>query len=347
MDKESEEKSLPASEKKLRDARKKGQVASSRDLVAGIAFLAVLVFLYLHGERFYADFADLVDSVAQAGDEPFGRVLLESGALAARLVFTTLFPLAAILLLFVVAPAIVAMKGLIFSFDPVKPQLNNISPMAGLKRLVSLRNVVEFAKALVKVVILSALFVTVTASWLNPLFQAPTCGAGCLVPVATGVFVALGAAGALSFVLLGMADVPVQNWLFSRDMRMTRSEYKRERRDIEGDPFIQREFYRLRGEAMSAPRSAAGAGPTVVFVDGNRALAIRFVNGQTPLPAVVGKEEGAAARQCAADAEACGVPVITDPNLIAAMFSRARAGEYIHEDFFGYVSPHLVRLKQV
>lgn len=347
MAKETEEKSLPASEKKLRDARKKGQVASSRDLVAGISFLAVLSFLYIFRARFFGGFVDLVESVARAGSEPFGTALAESGRLAAWLIFATVVPILAILLFFVVVPAIVMMRGLIFSFDPVKPQFQNISPVAGLQRLFSLRSVIEFVKGLVKVVLLSALFITVTIGWLEPLFQAPSCGPGCLAPVATSVLVALGAAGALSFVLLGMADIPIQRWLFSRDMRMTRSEYRRERRDIDGDPFIQREFYRLRSEAMAIPRHGARANPTVVFVDDDRALAIRFVKGETPIPAVVGKADGVAGNRLAAMAGAGGIPVVTDCDLVATIYPRARAGEYLHEDFFSLVSPHLVRLNQV
>lgn len=347
MSKESEEKSLPASEKKLRDARKKGQVSNSRDLLAGISFVAVLCLLFFFQDWFYERFVELVENVTRVDDRPFDTKLLEAGALFFQLLFLVVLPILATLLVFLILPAIGIMRGLIFSFELVKPQFDHLSPVTGFKRIASLRNVIEFTKALLKVAFLSAVFVVIGIGWLNPLFLAPSCGTTCLAPILVGALTAFGIAGAVGFIVLGAADVPVQRWLFARDMRMTRSEYKREQRDIEGDPLIRREFHRLRSEAVSAPRKGSAAHPTLVLVGADRAIALRFVNDETPMPVVVGKGEGKAASQLEAAARSAQIPVVEDADVVKTMFARSQLGQYVHSDFFPLVVPHLVRLNQV
>jgi type III secretion protein U len=345
--KETEEKSLPASEKKLRDARKNGQVSNSRDLSGAVSFIAVLGFFYFFRGWFYERFLELVHTVTQASVQPFDVLLGKAATLIFWLIFTIVGSVLTIMLVFLVLPAIIVMKGLVFSFEPVKPQFDQLSPVTGLKRIASLRNVIEFVKGLVKVVLLSALFVAIGIGWLNPLFQAPACGTDCLAPVLVSALTALGLTGALGFVLLGLADVPIQRWLFGRDMRMTRSEYKREQRDIEGDPMIRREFYRLRREAISMPRQGAKARPTLIIAGGGRALAVRFAKDETPMPIIVGKGDGSAASQLEQASRKANIPVVKDTKLVNTMFERSKLGQYVPSDFFSLIVPHLVRLNLV
>lgn len=347
MSKESEEKSLPASEKKLRDARKKGQVSNSRDLLAGVSFAAVLCLLFFFQGWFYERFVGLVENVTRADERPFDARVMEAGALFFRLLFFVVVPILATLVAFLVLPAIGVMRGLIFSFETVKPQFEHLSPVSGFKRIASLRNVVEFVKALVKVVFLASVFVVIGIGWMNPLFHGPSCGATCLTPILISALTVFGIAGAAGFIVLGLIDVPVQRWLFTRDMRMTRTEYKREQRDIEGDPLIRREFHRLRSEAVAAPRKGPRTTPTLLLVGGGRAIAIRFVKGETPMPIIVGKGEKLAASQLEASARSASTPIVGDAGLVETIFARSQLGQYLHSDFFPLVVPHLVRFNQV
>lgn len=346
-DQDTEEKRFPASAKKLRDARKRGQVANSRDLLSAVSFISVLGLFYFFRGWFYARFMELIEIVTRAGSQPF-EILAPQAILAVFWLFLIMMGLAlAVMLLSLISTAIIMMKGLAFSFEPVKPQISQLSPVAGFKRLASLRNLMEFIKGIAKVILLSSVFLAIGASWLSPLFQAPACAPGCIAPVAFSALVALAFTGALSFVLLGLADIPVQRWLFGRDMKMTRSEYKREHRDIEGDPYIRREFNRLRQEAVSTPFKSARAGPTIVFSGDGRALAIRFVKDETPMPLIAGKATNEAAFQLETAARQMQIPVIKDINLVDAMFDRSTLGQYVHSDFFALVVPHLVALNHI
>lgn len=191
----------------------------------------------------------------------------------------------------------------------MKPQFSQLSPITGFRRLASLRNLMEFSRGDQG----CSTFIDFHCH-RSRLAVANLSGAGVCAwlpgPVAFSALVAFAVTGALSFVILGLADIPVQRWLFGRDMKMTRSEYKREHRDIEGDPYIRREFNRLRQEAVSVPYQSAKAGPTLVFAGNRRAIAIRFVRDETPMPMIAGKASGEDALQLENAARRMQIPVI-------------------------------------
>lgn len=113
-----------------------------------------------------------------------------------------------------------------------------------------MRNVVEFGKILFKVTLLGSVLFLVLRYWLQAMFYVPNCGEACAVPVLLAAIKPILAVAALVFIVLGIMDVSIQRWLFLRDMRMTKTEYKRERKDLEGDPLI------------AGARDAKGSGKT-------------------------------------------------------------------------------------
>ncbi len=183
MTEESEQKSLPASEKKLRDARvKRGQVAHSKDLVTGIALLVMLGFLFFAWPGIRDRILQLLDVAAAATVQPFAQGQQQAIGVALEALVVTSLTLALVVLVTVVAVGMAATGGPIFSFELVKPKFENISPVHGAKRIFSLRNAVDFAKGIVKIICLTSAFWLVLRGSLRPLFQVPGCGQACLGP---------------------------------------------------------------------------------------------------------------------------------------------------------------------
>lgn len=342
MAEEAEEKRLPASDKKLRDARRKGQVSQSRDLVSGFTFLAALAYLYFSWPMLFRRFSELVQTVTLAGDS-FGEVSLRAIRHSFSLLMLATLPLVGIVVVFAVAFGMLGTFGPVFSFEQLKPQFDHINPAKGLQKILSLRNVIEFTKGLIKVVLLASLFVFILAAWLQPFFDAPGCGPSCLEPIIKAVLTPLGVAAALAFVVIGLIDVPIQRWLFLRDMRMTTTEYKREHKDLEGDPLIRHEQQRQRREAVMQPAKLGVRNAVIVFVSGDRALALRYVKGETPVPTVVAKGQGRAADEIMAQARQAGIPIVEDA-AAEALFENANTGSYIGQQVFSPVVRYLVRL---
>jgi type III secretion protein U len=347
MAQESEEKRLPASGKKLREARRKGKVPQSRDLVAGFTIFAALAYLF-YAWPFISDrLFEVVRMVAAWDGNAFG----ETSKLAIRQVFVALFasvaPLAVIVAAMAVVFGMIATRGPVFALDPLKPQFEHINPANGFKRLVSLRNLVEFTKSLIKVLFLALLLAVILLAWLQPLFETPACGSSCIKPMILTIVAPLAIAAALAFILIGLLDVPIQRWLFLRDMRMTRTEYKREQKDLEGDPLIRQELRRQRHEAV-ARMVRLGIGHAVLTLVGDgRLIALRYVPGETPVPIIVAKEQGRAAAELLVTARELDCPIVEDAELVAAMFAKSRTGEYLDASLFSPVVRHLVRLRLV
>jgi type III secretion protein U len=341
MKEETEQKSLPPSVKKLRDARRKGQVSHSRDLVAG--FTLVVMFAYLlfalpslsdHLEKF-------VDVVSQSADRPFAEAWNRTVKLAFEITMLASLPVVAIIVATDLITGMAATFGPVFSFEPVKPKFDNINPAQGLKRIASLRNVVEFAKALIKVAILAGAFWLVLRGSIQALFEMPSCGKTCLAEMAIATLRPFAATAAVAFVAIGLLDLLVQRRLFLRDMRMTRTEAKREVKDLEGDPLIRGERRRMRRQLTTRRRVGLREAVVAVFHH-DRIVGLRYRPGETPIPVVVCKGSGAAGMAMLAEARQLGIPIVDNGALVAALAARHAVGDTVVPDLFKPVADTLV-----
>jgi type III secretion protein U len=340
---QSEEKTLPPTRKKLRDAREKGQVARSRDLTSGISLAGAIGFLMLSGGTIVAAAVAMFET---AGNVAAGDFMLGLDAVSAAVMHAGLWTVLPLLLLgpmLVVIASTVILQGIPFSVDPLMPRLEKINPAEGFKRLFQLRSVVELVKSLVKMALIATLLLVVLMGGLNALVQLPGCGIGC-VP---GVLHALGfplLGGALAiFAVTGLLDVGLQRWLFLRDQKMSPSEAKRERKDSDGDPHLRRERRRIMREAV---RLAGGLGlrrATVVVHDGGgTTIGLRYKINEMPAPVVVCRARGSRASTMLAEAREIRLPATEDANLAASLY-RVPPGHGIPEHLFRPVALALSR----
>lgn len=338
----SEQKSLPASEKKLRDARRKGQVSHSKDLLSGFGLLVVCVYLML----FWTDIRDhvvqLVGTVSKVTTEPFEKASAMAIHHAEQVVILTIMPIVALLVLTVILMGGISTLGPVLSFELIKPNFDHINPASGLKRVFSIRNLVEFMKGLLKVVILGAALFFVLRGWVQPLFEAPACGFDCTGALIIAILKPIIAIAAFAFVIIGFFDMGLQRWLFLRDMRMTKTEYKRERKDLEGDPLIRGERRRLR-QSLALLSSRLGLPMASFVVHGRDTLiGVRFHRVQTPVPMVVCRAKSASEMlRMRAEARRHKIAVVENPEL-AAVLSRQGMGEMIGREHFSQIAAILV-----
>jgi type III secretion protein U len=337
---ETEERSLPASQKKLDDARRKGQVVHSRDLVTGFGLLVLVGYLLLAWQMLRDELSALFEVLSDVADRPFAEAWDRSFYAAFKVILLTSLPPFALAIVAVLAAGMAATRGPVFSFDPVKPKFDHINPLEGLKRIASLRNVVEFAKAIVKVLILTIAFWFVLQGSLQALFEMPSCGRSCLPAIALMTLKPLAITAAIGFFIVGLIDLILQRRLFLRDMRMTRTEFKRERKDQEGDPHIRRER-RNRG-AQSQRRTRVGVRHAVLAVaHGRSVVGLLYRRGETPVPMVVSKARGVAGMRMLAEARSRGIPVVNNAALVSAL-EQHRVGETVREALFQPVAECLV-----
>jgi type III secretion protein U len=342
MDDETEQKSLPASEKKLRDARRKGRVSHSRDLVTGFTLTIMFIYLLLAGPALGDRLTDLVAAVSQSVDRPFGEAGSGAVRLAVEVLLLASVPPVAIVVVGDLVSGMASTFGPVFSFDPVKPRFDHINPAQGLKRIFSVRNVVEFAKAAVKVAVLGAAFFLIMRGTIEPLFETPVCGAPCLVSAAVAATKPLAATAAVAFVAIGLLDLVVQRRLFLRDMRMTRTESKREVKDLEGDPLIRGERRRVRQQVAGRNVRVGIRHAVVAIAHEDQIVGLRYRPGETPVPVVVCKADGEAGTAMQVEARQFGIPMVDNAAFVTALGARHAVGDTIVPELFQVAAETLV-----
>ncbi|MGI9420092.1 MAG: EscU/YscU/HrcU family type III secretion system export apparatus switch protein [Geminicoccaceae bacterium] len=345
---QSEEKSLPASEKKLRDARKKGQVSQSKDMVLGTGTVAILAYIWLAWDRVQTNLATLLILPADTYDMPFLQAVNRVWTNAFDLAVMTVLPLIVIIVLVSILTNVAVMKGFVFSTEPIKPKGEKINPVSGFKRIFSLKNLVELIKSVLKTMLLTAAAGVLILLGLETLLKSPVCGPECIAFAFGSMVKPLFIAFALIFLLFALFDVGVQRWLFMRDQRMTKTEFKRERKDMEGDPLLRGERNRQRREFADGAAVPIGVkNATVMIADGqSRIVGLRYIRGETPVPALVCKGRNDRAVQLIAAARQLYLPVIDDPDLANALLKDGNLGEGVGQDHFHQVAAILIKAGQ-
>lgn len=340
----SEEKSVPPSQKRLRDARRKGQVSGSQDFVSALVVTATVGYLW---NRWPA-VVDRLGALLQAPSDLSGPLTISNASsVAGRLSEIGVSVVLPILLLAVVAAIVgnlIVKRGMVVSFEPAMPNLERIHPMSGLKRIFSLKSLLDFVKSLLKAALLLAGLSFAVVISVKAMLLAPACGLRCVTAVAGAALGPLLGIAVAVFWIAGLFDMPIQRWLFLRDMRMTKTEAKRERRDTEGDPTFRRLRRQRHREAASAATKLGFEHATVVVAArGRLAVGLRFVRNETPAPIVVARVTG---EQASAALEACGARgtlVVSDEPLAERLSTQVTLGAFIPQSLFTEVAAMLVR----
>jgi type III secretion protein U len=342
---ESEEKNLPASQKKLTDARRKGQTSNSKDLVSGFTLLAAVLYLLQQWPMMRDRLVGLIDLVSTATERPFAEAWPRAvyGTIDA-LIMTTV-PLLALVFAVAVVMGMAATGGPVFSFETVKLQFDHISPMKGAKRIFSSRNVIEFAKSLVKVAVVTAAFWTDLRGYIPPLFQIPACGEGCLGQMVISTLQPLAITAVIAFVVIGVLDMPLQRHLFLREMRMSLTEKKKEMKELEGNPQIKAERRRLQFMFAAKKKVRKGVRHAVVVVaQEDRVVGLLYHREEEPVPLICSKARGQAGDEMVAEARRLGIPVAEDASLVDMLIPQA-IGDRIPPESFTDVARLLVRFE--
>jgi type III secretion protein U len=340
---ESEEKNLPASQKKLTDARRKGQTSNSKDFVSGFTLLAAVLFLLNQWPTMRDRLVGLIDVVSNSADKPFAETWPRAVYGMLDVLVMSTVPLLAVVFAVAVVMGMAATGGPLFSFESVKLQFDHISPMKGAKRIFSSKNVVEFVKSLAKVIVLTAAFWTVLRGFIPPLFQIPACGESCLGQMVISTLQPLAVTAVIAFVIIGVLDMPLQRHLFLKEMRMSLTEKKKEMKELDGNPLIKAERRRLQFMFAMAKKVRKGVRhAAIVVAQEDRVVGILYHREEEPVPLICSKARGQAGDEMVAEARRLGIPVAEDASLVDMLMPQA-IGDRIPAESFTDIARLLVR----
>ena len=344
-----DERQLPASERKLRQAREDGQVPRSREAAHAAAWLAAIATLSAYGPSLAQRTLGIVRGGLQfdrATTREPGRALASAAAASAEALWAVLPLLLAPLVAAI--GATLAVGGLVQTLKPVMPDLSRVDPITGLGRLFS----IDSAIGVLKLALIASAVGGVGAAFVTGGFERVTAYAGMPLPAAlaragadlrTGM---LWTAGVV--VVAALVDGPVQIRRFGQRMRMTPQEAKREHREAEGDPRLKGLIRQRQREMARGRMLAAIPGADVVITNpAHFAVALVYDDGAMGAPRVVAKgADRLAARIREAAAEA-GVPLLESPPLARALYRHVEIGQEIPAALYTAVAQVLAWVRQI
>lgn len=337
--------------RRLDEARNRGQVANSREvnnlLMLTVFTLSVLVFGGPAASALYKATMPFIESPDQIPAD-FGHLVEIAWKLLGVLLLAGIIPL-----VLAVAAAIGAgylQFGLIFSAESIAPKLSKISPLAGLKRMFSMRSLAEFVRGLLKIAVVAAvaLFLIVPeVAHLNKLIgmemtQLLSEVKGLLAKLLIGVVAIVAAIAAI--------DVIYQRMQHLREMRMSRQEIKDEYKETEGDPLVKGRLRQLRMERTRRRMMAQVPQSDVVVTNPTHyAVALKYDPNTMSAPKMMAKGVDKVAQKIREIAKEHGIPVVENPPLARGLFAAVEVDQEVTPEFYKAVAEvvsYIFRLKR-
>ena len=340
---------LPASQKRLDEARERGQTPRSRELTTAALLLAGAACLAGIGPQVTGQALEFLHrglNVSRAAAFDPALSLQVAGELVRQGMLPVLPILGVLFLAALLAP--LAIGGWVLTAQPLAPDFSRLNPLTGLSRLISLQSMAELGKAIAKVLliggVLGALIWRDQTAFVMPLAQS---GAAAMVfagHVITRDFFWM---AAVLLVVAGI-DVPLQLWQHARGLRMSNDEQKREARESDGDPQIKGKIRQRQREAARRRMMAAVPKADVVVTNPTHyAVALAYQGDRMRAPRVVAKGTDEVAMRIRAVAAAHGVPLLEAPPLARALYAHAELEQEIPAALYNAVAQVLAWVFQL
>ncbi|HEU4838195.1 MAG TPA: flagellar biosynthesis protein FlhB [Micavibrio sp.] len=317
--------------KKLEEARKKGQVALSREVNNWIMLLAGTLVVLAMGPGMMSDLAVLMRTYIERADDmpemPGGMQFAVVEALREVL------KIIALPLLFLLAAAFIgpfAQVGPLFSPEILKMDISKISPSKGFARLFSMKSIMEFVKGILKLTIISVVGFLI----VKPFFSGIDHMVGLPVPVMmdeTRSLITRMLIGLLVVLfVIAVLDLVYQRYEHMKKMRMTKQELKDEYRQSEGDPMVKSKLRQLRQEKARARMMQAVPTADVVITNPTHySVALKYDPDVNEAPLVVAKGVEELALRIREVARENDVVILPNPPLARVLFDTVEIDEAV------------------
>ncbi len=344
-----QDKTEPATPKKREEARKKGQVANSREIPSVMVLLSAMTVFFFGGGWMFNQLGDVMRTVlTQIFHSEFGvqtaHVLLWE---IFQRIFIILVPICAVVILSGIFSNI-AQTGFMLSGETLTPKFNKLNPINGIKRLVSLRSLVESTKAVLKVIVIGAMAYVMLRKDMDQIPALVSLSLQDILSFMGHAALKLGYYTCLVLIILAAMDVFFQRWQHERDLRMTKQEVKDEYRQREGDPMVRSRIRAVQREmAMRRMMDAVPDATVVITNPTHLAVALKFERDMQA-PQVVAKGAGHLAQRIKDVAKENDVPVIEQKPLARALFKSVEIDQFIPGQLYHAVAEilaYVYRLK--
>jgi flagellar biosynthetic protein FlhB len=345
-DGEGGEKTEPATAKKLRDARKEGKVAKSKELSSAfgliVLFLCLKIFISYIGENLIGMFPLIYENMADF-------VKINEGGLSAQavasLLFTVIIKCMLIVLPFFVFGFAVAFLvnvvqvGWEVSAKPMEPKLSKFNPINGFKRIFSKDTLFELVKSIVKVAVIVYIAYTSLRDEANDLYILYDLSLNQAVALVGTIIINVGLKISFVYLIVAIVDYVYQKHKFNEDMKMTKQEVKDEYKNTEGDPQIKgRQRRKMQEVSQKRMMQDVPKADVVITNPTHFAVALKYDADTSAAPVVLAKGEDFLAQKIKELAREHQIEIVENKPLARMLYHNVDVGAEIPPELYQAVA---------
>jgi flagellar biosynthetic protein FlhB len=341
------DKTEPATAKKKRDSRQKGQVAKSQDLTAWTGLLVGLYLLPMTVGRMADVFNGSLNDVRAMTTVPEPDATIRLVGVGLRDGFLAAAPMMLVVMLVSVVTSL-AQTGLILSGKALKPDFKRVSPKQGIQRLFSVRSAWETGKQLLKMMIVIAIGWPRVVELVETLAGRGRLGFSDALPAAGASALGLVRAITWTVFLLSLADYGYQRYQNIRDMRMTKQEVRDEHKQAEGDGSVKARMRAMqRSMARNRMITDMGLADVVITNPTHIAVALRYDVARGGAPRILASGAGSLAERIRERAKDAEIPIVEAKPLARALWRACDVGDEVPATLYEAVAKVLVFVRQL
>jgi len=342
-----QDKSEKATPFKLKEARNKGQVAKSMELNSLLMLSVVLMVMFIYGESLIAGQLDLSRSLmSKAHAFTFDLKSLTSWYETIVDFIANLYApfVGAVLIISILSNLV--QTGPIFTFFPLKPDVQRINPIAGFKRLFSVKLLFESVKSIIKLCIFSVVLYLaikdVMPEFYSLMGASPKSYSEIILDNALSIMFKI----LILYILIAAVDIAFTRWEYAKNMRMSRKEVKDELKRREGDPQVKGRRRELQAEALKRSEALQKVPEADVLITNptHLSIAVVYKRGEMVAPMMIAKGAGELALKMRKVAGAHKVPVFENKKLARKIFKKVDIDSYLPEEYFAEIAKILIKV---
>ncbi|MBE6051371.1 MAG: fused FliR family export protein/FlhB family type III secretion system protein [Clostridium sp.] len=335
-----EDKTEEATPKKKADAKKKGQVARSKDVGLALTMLACTLVILVLSDLIVGVLKEYMQVILQAG------MLKDLDSMSMKYINTNIILKALAAILPAVIPIMIAgivgsimQTGFIFTGEPLKPSFGKLNPIKGFKNMFSKKSIADLIKNLIVVTVMIFMgykYITKNYDSILQISSAylPSLGED-IKKIVSGVFIQI----CLVLILIAAIDYFVQLRFFKKDMRMSKQEVKEEYKQMEGDPKIKGKIKQKQREMATKRMMSQVADATVVITNPTHlAIALKYEEGVSEAPKVVAKGADLVAIKIKELAKENDVPIMENKTLARMIYKEVEVDQDIPHHMYQAVA---------
>lgn len=330
------EKTEKASPKKLRDARKKGQVAKSQDLPSAFTFIAsiwVTMGLTTYLYHYLSNF--LISTFHLISKNDLSTILTSVWMESANVIFLASIP--ALVLVSIVGVIINFLAvGPVFAPEVFKFDIKKFDPISNLKQKFKLKTLVELLKSVLKISIASYIIYDVMYKSLPVLIQAVSMPMLSALMIFYTFLMEVVMKVGLFFIIVAVADFVYQKKNFASEMKMEKFEVKQEYKNTEGDPHIKSKRRQIAQEIayQEGPVGGVRRAQAVVTNPTHLAIALGYAREVDAAPYILAMGEDILAERIVQIAKSCDIPIVRNIKLAHKLWNEGEVYEFVPEETY-------------